>query len=483
MTKIIFFILSFTATATAYGSPVSDIQSWDQFVQIVRTNNVKSIDELLENLPEGFVRGYSLIYRPMALDRHLVSPRRPRVLMFGRYGQFMMTYNSHESGGVASSGDRETIETLEYKDSRVYLREITFDGVTDPLAKNIKVNPQKCTQCHGKDPRGLWDPYNSWAGVYGSISRGGMDFIRLGTPEHQKFLSYLKEKPQNPRYSFLPVLDGKEQKTLSDWSEETDLFRPFNPNTMNNALVVSDGYTTLPNQFVGMFLGEQNFRRLGRKMKELPVNLRKRFQYLIKAFELDEVYDDQSGGVRGKLYACSKRFDEFLKNTNLQAKYNFLQMVEDIDLAIKSDYSRQKSLIELENGGLSLSGAGFDSQDPFDLNIEDRILQYDPLALPLIFNTTDSRLNGSIILTMALRLLGMNDQEANITVNSGRYNFYYGNVSDGNIPAKGLPFKFVKFDESVERFFRTYLPRHFYTDPQIHNMTCDQLIQKSQKAL
>src|SRR5262249_21650583 len=151
-----------------------------------------------------------------ALNQEKVSPRRPRVLLFGQNAKLVLAYNSHVRGGKWKPGDDvETIETLEFDGAtgRSFLREVEFDGKTVPNL-DVTVNPDKCLACHaatsnpGVHPgnprgdrdytvRGLWDPYNSWAGVYGSLSRNDIDFISFDTWEVFNFQQFLTEKPNN----------------------------------------------------------------------------------------------------------------------------------------------------------------------------------------------------------------------------------------------------------------------------------------------
>ncbi|MCB0411500.1 MAG: hypothetical protein KDD22_03185, partial [Bdellovibrionales bacterium] len=191
--------------------PVKTIKSFKELTELVQRKQVKSVDELLQAIKAetpDFFGGFTLIWRSQALGRHLISPERPRVLMYGTEGQFMLTFHSHPEGRAAKKGDKgETIETIEYKNGRAYLREFTFnnESVPDLSPKKIETNPQRCLNCHGQDPVGLWEPYNSWPGTYFSMSRGDIDFIRFKehggkTLEYRNFMKFLKESKRNPRY-------------------------------------------------------------------------------------------------------------------------------------------------------------------------------------------------------------------------------------------------------------------------------------------
>src|SRR5262245_42469122 len=268
---VIFFALNGFPASAASVVPASaaSVESWDRLASIIESKQVTNIDDLLTNLAmdaPDYVRGYTFIYRTRALNQESVSPRRPRVLLFGQNAKFVLAYNSHWTGGKARPGDMETIETLEFNDAtgESRLREVEFNGRIVPNLAQVKVNPDRCLACHAatSNPhakpehtvRGLWDPYNSWAGVYGSLSREDIDFIKFGTQEFLNFQEFRAERPKNPRYSYLPSFSTK---NLSKF------FPRSNPRRMNDALTFSNGYSSHHNQILGMYLADYNFRRVG----------------------------------------------------------------------------------------------------------------------------------------------------------------------------------------------------------------------------
>ncbi len=453
---------------------LEELDTWQQFRNIIKTNDVRSIDDLLKVLPKDFKKGYSLLYQTRALHPNLVSPRRPRVLMFGWNGKFMMTYNSHPSGGKAKIGDKELLETIYFSPRGAELRELEFDGINRPLRKKVEVNPSRCTNCHGADPKGLWDPYNMWPGAYGSLSRGGMDFIKLGSLEHRYLKEFLEEKSRNPRYSFLE----DNFKTLSQWSSEAKLSRPFNAQTMHDAIIVSDGHSSIPNQRLGMIMGEENLKRLGRSILNLSGKKINALKYIVFGLATDEKYTVPFD----KSYSCAKELKSFLPPL-LQATFvSFSKFQIDYGNAVLQDYKRQKELTSVFNQGLSKIGAGFSNEDPFDLNLEQRGLVYDPLSVPNLFSKKTG-INGAMVVAYFLRLAGLDDYEMNIAINSARFNMYYGSTAACSAPSDGVnPFVPLCFDESIERFFSTYvIPK--MNDHALSELGCDELAKLSQSAL
>src|SRR5262245_20182734 len=92
---VIFFALSGSAASA------ESVKSWADLKSIIESKQITNIDDLLANLPEDYVNGYTLVYRTRALNQESVSPRRPRVLLFGKTAKLVLAYNSHSTGGKA----------------------------------------------------------------------------------------------------------------------------------------------------------------------------------------------------------------------------------------------------------------------------------------------------------------------------------------------------------------------------------------------
>lgn len=554
---LLFSILALTAQSSASAKIPSaktkakllDVQSWEDVKTLFEGKDLKTVDQFIASIPKEFMRGYSLIYSTRALNGDYVTPRTPRVILFGKTGQFMLSYNSHPSGKEAAIGTeyQESVETIEFKkDGQTLLREIAFDGITPPNLDKVVVNPNKCTTCHGSGlmARGLWDPYNMWPGVYGSLSRGGMDFIaqtkidpadgsKSKTLEFEGFQSFLAEKKTNPRYKSLPLHVG-EYLTLSQWHDKVTsttykngktgkLFRPFDPKRMNDGIVITDGYTTLPNQMIGMFIGEHNFRRIGLLFNQFTAQQKKALSYLIAGLKYDERYfkieqTDASGKnttvIRegenprdAKTYTCFKMIDKFLPKSWLARMPKFPQFHDDFISRASQEFVQQKQATEMFNNGLArpkpLLPEGEEIPDDvrehqdalpfrFQINVD---LEYDPVAFPMTWpRRSNSQISGSEVLVYILELLGMNGYNQN-TVMTGMpqsTNFYYGNESTKIQPGtEERPFNITGFDETVERFFSTYLSTDYDLDnseaPEFKSKhdkkICENLAARSKKAL
>lgn len=515
---------------TAFGlvwAPITyanSMESWSEFENLIKSNKVTNIDEMLTVLPDQYKDNYTLVYRTQALMQESVTPRRPRVIMFGNSGKFILAYNSHKSGKKANRGDVEFVETLSFDPAtgKSVLRELRFDGKTVPNFSKVQANAQKCLACHTQSPKGvvaekglavkgLWDPYNSWAGVYGSLSRQGIDFIRLGTTEHKNFQQFLKEKDQNPRYSFLKL----ETELMSKLPPDA-FIRGWDPAKAEDSLTFKAGDSSLPNQMLGMHLAHNNFVRIGHILSNEKVEKRRAVQYLVKGFSLDESFskpdidvETNQTNLNNKVPGCMAKIDKFLPEN--MPKVPFKAFADILLAKIRADYAIRKAAVEFENMGLSKIGGGLDPNDPYDENRSARALDFDSINpasqfhlknYPEIPGHTTGGLTGNAALFYLMYLLdvpshdistavtrGSNIMVDNNYVLSGSTSLYYGNTTrcraKGKVKSLEKPYNSKKtcFSEGVEEFFTQYLPKKFYTAPDLDKLNCEQLAEKSRKAL
>jgi hypothetical protein len=482
----IILLIGIVASQFAWGSDsdLKNIRSWSDLVEVIKLNDVKTIDQLLQVLPSEFLQGHTMIYRSRALDRELVSERRPRVLAYGTDARFVMAYNSHVSGRLALPGDRESIETIEFTPAGAKLRVLDFDGIRSPLDRTIEVNAKKCTQCHGSDPKGFWDPYNHWSGVYGSLSRGFVDFIRIPTaaqpvPEYDAFLSFLEERKTNPRYAVLNM-DVTTLSALSAKMDEqnTPLHIPFLPAKMMDAIIFKDGHDYGTNQLLGMYIGQENFARIGRSMASLPEEKRAAFQYLFKGISLDENYTVLR---KDKKFDCLAKIDGFFPDEFHSRGFGNYAAFRDYIIANQqNDYNHAKAEVESRNLGLSKKGAGFSSEDPFDQDVKGRELVYDSTAADLNIENLHGR-TGSSAIMYAFYAMGLPFDQFSTSANGNRYSLYYGSSPECYYGAEEKKGPCTK--EDIETFVTRFVPKEFFVDKKIDDFTCDQLAEKSRSSL
>ncbi len=165
--------------------------------QLVAEKNISSVDELLSNLPAYYRSRFTLVFDSRSLQA--ASYENPRVILYGLNGTFILTFN-----GDAKHRDRgfDSIEMLEFDEAtkQFFLQELRFPQAPDlsSRAEFSEVNPEKCTGCHGKVPRPVWDTHPFWPGVYGELYQ-----IRPPQPEEVGFESFLRHQSVHPRYRYL----------------------------------------------------------------------------------------------------------------------------------------------------------------------------------------------------------------------------------------------------------------------------------------
>ncbi len=148
--------------------------SFDELKKILRENSFSSIEALLNylksNKPEYMSR-YAVGFNSRSL--HGSSKENPRVLVYGKRGNFIISFNGHKDQ-VAY----EMLEVVEFnhKKNIFEYREIEFNEFGQ-LNKNYKISdvdgpkskdfPQgKCLQCHN-NRRPIWEFYDVWPGFFG----------------------------------------------------------------------------------------------------------------------------------------------------------------------------------------------------------------------------------------------------------------------------------------------------------------------------
>lgn len=171
---------------------------------LISSGAVHSIEDLLARLPPNYLKHYTLMYKSRSIQS--ASFEFPRVIVYGPDAKFMIAF----TGDPKEKGFQK-LEVIEWdeKEENFAFSEIDFSKIS------ITNNPEKCKDCHHKESRPNWDPYSFWTGAYGSISGGGEDKIKRGTPEDLGYQLFLKNQKNKGRYKYLPMLslaiDGRTQ--------------------------------------------------------------------------------------------------------------------------------------------------------------------------------------------------------------------------------------------------------------------------------
>jgi hypothetical protein len=202
------------SVAALPSADASDMARFEPLRELTLANGVGSIDQLLPLLPASLRSRYVLMHESRSLQE--ANYRAPRAILYSRDASFVMAFN-----GDPSQGGFRSLETMEYDDGRgtFRLREITFaindEGRRIPVFSEL--NPPACRDCHGDDPRPIWDAYPVWPGAYGEVERH-----RDSPAATAGFAAFLAERPGNPRYR---VLLGAESISALVWAPPDAAYR------------------------------------------------------------------------------------------------------------------------------------------------------------------------------------------------------------------------------------------------------------------
>jgi hypothetical protein len=155
-----------------------------------------TIPALLAQLPAEYRRNFSLVYFSQSIQR--ASYQDPRVVMFGRDGQTIITFN-----GASDQNGFDELE-LAIRDPETHAVDYRFisfppNDSGDGQADFSEANPQRCASCHGAPGRHIWGRAPSWPGVYGSVD----DALEPTAEEAEEFVRFRDQAPLHSRYRSL----------------------------------------------------------------------------------------------------------------------------------------------------------------------------------------------------------------------------------------------------------------------------------------
>jgi hypothetical protein len=288
--------------------------SYEELKKIITANNVTSIDQLIPLLPFEYRRNYTFIYDSQSLQKDDVTPDFPRALVYGEDAKFVLTFTKSPSDGSKNKGP-DALETMEWdeKSASFKFREIIFDGKKNPLIPEPETNPQKCLACHGQDPRPIWEPYNFWPGVYGSLSRLGCDVIHPDSKEAKMYESFLKTGRISSRYKDLPTKDsGEGFKKLYHGSSACPEEKHIN---------VSSGFSKSPNSKLNHELNKLNAKRIERMIKDSP-------KYPMLKYAVNAIARNCLGEIFPSEYSNSVSIDDIAKKVKTEVNAGHRKMLE-----------------------------------------------------------------------------------------------------------------------------------------------------------
>lgn len=166
------------------GTPELDIDSVFSFVQ---QNDISSIKELLDVLPDHMKGHYALVEKSRAL--HTSTPTKPSIMMYSVDGTFLLNIvvdpdqDRYEVLDMAYlQDDDDGARNGEWRFASLDFRQ-TLPVLTDDT--NTDIN-STCFDCHGnpsegKPPRPIWGNYLAWNDILGDIK--GESSEKLEQPE------------------------------------------------------------------------------------------------------------------------------------------------------------------------------------------------------------------------------------------------------------------------------------------------------------
>ena len=249
--KTLLLGLAFFSAATR-----AETFNYQELERLIKQNDVKTVEQLLPLLPESYRKFYLFVYESRSAQAGNTFVEWPRVILYGPDSKFVMAFTKNPATEPATDG-ADTVETMQYNDATAgfEFRELVFGNGTNPVATPPQVNPAKCQACHGKDVRPNWDPYNTWAGSFGSVSRLSCDTMQSGTEEMRLYQNFLAGNRKKDRYAFLPAEIAIPKNCPHDVNTETTFVNAMHADA--NALFTQQ-LTTL------------NYKRLVRLVKSSP---------------------------------------------------------------------------------------------------------------------------------------------------------------------------------------------------------------------
>lgn len=131
----------------------------EALAKYVATNNIASVEQLMQRLPESLRSQFTLVYDTRNTAQ-FASKELPRVILFSNDGRFYMS--------VAGSRDVKGGNTVEMISQRANGRYSFSNIVFEEGRSTFTADPPICASCHGRTPRPIWDGYPRWPGSYGS---------------------------------------------------------------------------------------------------------------------------------------------------------------------------------------------------------------------------------------------------------------------------------------------------------------------------
>jgi cytochrome c551/c552 len=321
----------------------ADSFTYNDLEEIIKKNNVLTIEELLPLLPLEYRKNYTLMYESRSLDKDLITGEQPRTIIFGDDAKLVLAFADAPSN---------KIEVMQFDDNNkdFKFREIIFDGKKNPLNPPPEINPQKCLECHGNPPRPNWEPYNIWPGAYGSIDRSICETMIIGTKEWEFYQKFQNGNRNKGRYSHLP----KEISIKTENENRIKNKRYPCPDHLENEVTISNGISTSTNGSLTDKLSRLNFSRIANLITKSPNY--NQYEYLLNAFAKGCMKDKHTYSKNAQ-YTLDDFFVETGKKDD-ERKQKLNQLKNEIEKISEEQFQTRKNNFMKNNSYIKKSKDG-----------------------------------------------------------------------------------------------------------------------------
>ena len=179
----------------APGDMHMSVEGIDRFI---KTNNIKTINELLHKLPIDYKTNFSLIEKSQGSSKS--SLEYPRVVLFGADGRVLINFGTDKQD---PSYSKFNVAQLHEDTGQWEFSFFDFDGPRPRL----KRNPDSCKSCHGQNLRPIWGTNLDWQGVFGDNVAAGPQGEALDTKHVIQLRKIRDGKAKTRRLDFLVFAD------------------------------------------------------------------------------------------------------------------------------------------------------------------------------------------------------------------------------------------------------------------------------------
>jgi hypothetical protein len=289
--------------------------SADELMELANNTKKDGMVDFLQNLPEGSMQVYTMVFDTKSKQHHGVSPMNPRIIRSNADGSITMSYVCDPT-----SQDYGKVEMMYFdqEEERFKLSSINFSNESDEeietdeqaryshLSNNpeshldsnrVNKNPKSCLKCHSNDPdsldpdpRALWDEYQTWPGAYGSED-DSLDSFYAGEDELENLVKLKEKMKGNPCFEALPDYSELPAPTPEDFGEFSYSHEWLYPYSES---FKSSNYDVRPNLRLAGTLPRFAARRLGRKFFEQPGFEDIKFAAVMSSFNCPQISDYDS---------------------------------------------------------------------------------------------------------------------------------------------------------------------------------------------